>query len=1264
MSKNTSQQCTLTCSFGFDFKKRRNLVHVGENVVAYVVGNLVTFLDVTAGEKKYVRSVENGDIGFITVHPDGTHLVVGENGPSPRMHIYAYPSLDLENTIIGGAERAYSAGTFSSDGTMLASVSDLPDYWLTLWDWKTGVSILRAKTYGQEVYDVSFLRGETGHILTHGAGHVQFWQKVKTFTGWKLQDTLGKFNGEPLSNITGAVELPFKNMILTSTEYGALLIWVDGCAQFKIMRRSASGDAENCHIGSIETVCSVDSTLITSGEDGVIRKWSIDDIRHAVSSLNKGTILLQPLSEHRTDGGNIKHVCQLQNCLLIQDSGRGCVASWNQNQEKIILCAHSGSITGYVSSRNSTHLVTCDDRGAVHCYDYQSCLFLYKTQFSAAATALADVPLSIDESGRSVVVGFNDGVIRVLVRNSNAWRLALVLKPHSCAVAKFSWNPCGSVLAVSAADNTAFLLKSSRFADSLTFEPIGFLNVPSSEIFWESQCTLASQAHGAVELFDVPTEPISQEKRQTYKIEIDPRTRTRDLSNVEVFERDDTLAQWTTHDRSHDVTISTSGSFEVRKVGAVPTANSEPPIDTLCTMPLTPVDDFPSSTCASIEEVLQMSRSIESSENEVASSIRLLSFVELCREEFDSILRANRNLPEEEQMSNVELFVDEIPMKQVREESLHPLKAKLDRFQSSFLRAEGVTRQLHAKYFSKIASLPRVVRSREESWVCSSFMLRSVKEDSASTPTKTVCLNDRQQSLDVADTGETSPNKTTLQNTSNDFANMSSEARRRLERLQRTEELQKLKKMEPAQATCGDLGNTEETAKYQGFPLRCDPDSIVSHEERLTTEGKRCELESIKMQIHEAQKRFNGEFEKIHTRRNVEEDDIISVCYEKLKTIAHCKMAELSRLIIQQELEVMPEFDVRNAEMHHERDRVEEEVKQARDVLHNAQITLNNTKNELEQHQKVKMEIEEEFNKCTAPGIPRGTLLKVFHKRVHNKPQNNDEGDDSETDSDFDSNFEDESYYSSSDDEDGSVCPKGCDVSVYERICTLRDERIQVMNILADVQRDCDTKKKVVDSAANKLQSLEEKARNVEKSAKNFEKVKQQSLNDLTAAFVLPVSCVEMNDSNTNEMILFSKSRLHELESHISTWDAEVEKLKSQHQELKCEHSALVTQRSIKTTELQSLQQKFVDTQIRKFGQPIVLEDLDAVVSKSQSTEDLRNKLNSQEEENAQELQEIETEISNKERELILLIEEHTSCLNEQLSRNNYLARTTKIAAT
>jgi hypothetical protein len=30
---------------------------------------------------------------------------------------------------------------------------------------------------------------------------------------------------------------------------------------------------------------------------------------------------------------------------------------------------------------------------------------------------------------------------------------------------------------------------------------------------------------------------------------------------------------------------------------------------------------------------------------------------------------------------------------------------------------------------------------------------------------------------------------------------------------------------------------------------------------------------------------------------------------------------------------------------------------------------------------------------------------------------------------------------------------------------------------------------------------------------------------------------------------------------------------------------------------------------------------------------------------------------------LMLLIAEHTSCLNEQLSRNNYSARTTKIAA-
>ena len=108
--------------------------------------------------------------------------------------------------------------------------------------------------------------------------------------------------------------------------------------------------------------------------------------------------------------------------------------------------------------------------------------------------------------------------------------------------------------------------------------------------------------------------------------------------------------------------------------------------------------------------------------------------------------------------------------------------------------------------------------------------------------------------------------------------------------------------------------------------------------------------------------------------------------------------------------------------------------------------------------------------------------------------------------------------------------------------------------------------------------------------------------------------------------------------------------MKRQQQELKREHSSLIAQRSAKAKEFQSLQRKYSETQIRKFGKLIVLEDLDKVVNNGQGTEDLRDKLKVQELENARELREIKKDISNVEREVLNLTEAHTTCLNELLA--------------
>lgn len=110
--------------------------------------------------------------------------------PSQTPHkslIHAWPSLELLATLSGGAERGYSALAFDPAGGTLASVACAPDYTLTLWDWRRGGLLLRARAFGADVHRVAFSLRDPGRLVTAGAGHIRFWRMAATFTGRKLQ---------------------------------------------------------------------------------------------------------------------------------------------------------------------------------------------------------------------------------------------------------------------------------------------------------------------------------------------------------------------------------------------------------------------------------------------------------------------------------------------------------------------------------------------------------------------------------------------------------------------------------------------------------------------------------------------------------------------------------------------------------------------------------------------------------------------------------------------------------------------------------------------------------------------------------------------------------------------------------------------------------------------------------------------------------------------------------------------------------------------
>ena len=99
---------------------------------------------------------------------------------------------------------------------------------------------------------------------------------AKTFTGLKLQGSLGKFGKTEISDIEGYVELP-DGKVLSGCEWGNLLVWDGGLIKVEISRKGK----KPCHNGIIQQIIMDEGELMTIGTDGYIkvRLWLCFPIR-------------------------------------------------------------------------------------------------------------------------------------------------------------------------------------------------------------------------------------------------------------------------------------------------------------------------------------------------------------------------------------------------------------------------------------------------------------------------------------------------------------------------------------------------------------------------------------------------------------------------------------------------------------------------------------------------------------------------------------------------------------------------------------------------------------------------------------------------------------------------------------------------------------------------------------------------------------------------------------------------------------------------
>eukprot|EP00520_Triparma_pacifica_P008872 CAMPEP_0118658690 /NCGR_PEP_ID=MMETSP0785-20121206/14707_1 /TAXON_ID=91992 /ORGANISM="Bolidomonas pacifica, Strain CCMP 1866" /LENGTH=1758 /DNA_ID=CAMNT_0006551733 /DNA_START=48 /DNA_END=5320 /DNA_ORIENTATION=- len=513
---------------GMDVGKRQNLVQIDEKTLIYSAGNTLVTFNMETKKRKFLLGLDGGAIGAFTFSPDRSVIAVACNGMKPCIYIYSFPSMIVTKVLKLGTERGYSSLDFSPDGTLLSSVGQNPDFLLTVWDWKEERITLHTKAFGQDVYKVAFSKEENaGRLTTSGTGHIRFWNMAKTFTGLKLQGEIGKFGKIDLSDIEAFVELP-DSKVVSGSESGHLLLWEGNFVKCRLVTSKESPElmykkaGEDLIFGDVPAhaggVCSIThdrelDMIITAGVDGNIKFWSFAEID--VAEVDSDITMDYPIMPSKTiplgAGVSIKHIVDSGDSYLVEDANgalfRQSKTATSPDDKETLWIFHSGPIVGVVTSSVEHYCATAGSDGQVFIWDYITKTVVASNKSNHGCTSITAPPTTLDETGRTYTVGFEDGVMRCFTFSDDALTLKQVIKPHNGPITAISYSPDGKYVATGGHDGICFVIKCPDPIDSAgAYTPIGFVTsedeAPITALSWkeDSKALMYSYANTMVEM--------------------------------------------------------------------------------------------------------------------------------------------------------------------------------------------------------------------------------------------------------------------------------------------------------------------------------------------------------------------------------------------------------------------------------------------------------------------------------------------------------------------------------------------------------------------------------------------------------------------------------------------------------------------------------------------------------------------------------------------------------------------------------------------
>lgn len=309
----------------------------------------------------------------------------------------------------------------------------------------------------------------------------------KTFTGLKLQGLIGRFGKTEICDIYGVCPMPDEKVI-SGSEWGNVLVWEAGLVKLEVCRKNR----RPCHNGPITQIFLMNNEeIMTVGTDGLICIWYWETVELSDPPEHDRVVEIEPSHEFRVGNSNyhaelLKIVNHNNEDWYAQDGKGGiwwCDLSTNKRPlfpRQLFRC-HAGEIIAMDTS-SVTHLMcTLGIDGRLYIYNYLEKRMILHHQFLASGRDLIWLNAAIDETASTLILGFSDGVIRIVIFDEkiNEIKLTQVIKCHCQAITKISINQKGSILISAAEDSTIFIHQLGKINSLIQVNPIGFIKVPS-----------------------------------------------------------------------------------------------------------------------------------------------------------------------------------------------------------------------------------------------------------------------------------------------------------------------------------------------------------------------------------------------------------------------------------------------------------------------------------------------------------------------------------------------------------------------------------------------------------------------------------------------------------------------------------------------------------------------------------------------------------------------------------------------------------------